>query len=45
MANALGGYQQLFEDWLPYYRQMVGDTLGLRPRYDRIVILSEAKNL
>jgi cytidyltransferase-like protein len=37
---ALDGYKQLFEEWLPYYR----DTLGLRPRYDN-VIPSEASEL
>ena len=39
-AMAADGYRQLFEDWLPYYR----DTLGLRPRYDN-VIPSEASEL
>ena len=39
-AIAATGYRQLFEDWLPYYR----DTLGLRPRYDN-VIPSEASEL
>jgi triphosphoribosyl-dephospho-CoA synthetase len=32
-AIAATGYRQLFEDWLPYYR----DTLGLRPRYDNVI--------
>jgi cytidyltransferase-like protein len=42
---ALDGYRDLFEDWLPYYRKLQWDTLGLRPRYDNntlSVIPSEA---
>jgi len=44
---AAEGYRELFQDWLPFYRHLKGDTLGLRPRYDNqneapAVIPSEA---